>query len=102
MDLAILPAGDDDIVLGHVAHDEVALFGDLAFMAQQQPGLGEDLLHLQMVELLVGHHAQRDLVGIAHDKIVERCAVAQGKGGFLEHVGVLSHEILLLALRYTH
>lgn len=77
IDFAILAASHDHIVFRHVANDEVAGFWNFAFMAQQQPGFGENLFHFEVVELFVGHHAKRDLIALAHDQIVKRGSVAQ-------------------------
>ncbi len=56
VDFATAVARDDHIVFGHVAHDIVAGLGNFRLMAKEQPGAGENPLHLQLVQLLVIHH----------------------------------------------
>ena len=57
MDLALLVASADDLVLADVVDHVVARLGDLAVMANEVPASGEDALHLQPVERLVGEDA---------------------------------------------
>ena len=91
-------ARDDHLVLAHVADDEVAGLGDLGLVTEQQPGLGEDPVHFELVELVIAHHPQRHLIGIALYEIVERRAVVQRERRFLQHRPLL--RINLLAPSY--
>jgi len=86
MHVAITRPRHDHIILGHVAHDIVACLGDFRLMAQQQPGARKDALHLQIVEFLVVHHAQRHLIHVAVDEVVERGAIAQRQPGLVQHL----------------
>jgi DNA helicase-4 len=61
--LALLVANDDDLVLSDIVDEVVARIGDMAFVTHEVPRAGIDILHLQIVEALVGEDApvQRSL-----------------------------------------
>ena len=101
MHIAFASARDDHIVFGHVTDDEIASFGNFALMPQEEPGPGENALHFVAVQLFVAHHAQRDLVGVAHDQVIDRGAVVQDQACLLQH-GAFSSAVFLVESHHTH
>ena len=57
IDLAVLVADDDHLILANIADEVVARVLQLTLMAHEVPAPGEDALQLQPVEALIGQHA---------------------------------------------
>src|SRR5687768_2006669 len=52
-DAALVVADDYDAVFAHEVEEEVAGVRDLRLVAHEEPGAGEDLLHLELIDLRV-------------------------------------------------
>ena len=60
-------------VLAHIGRQEIARLRDLAFVAQEQPAAGEDLLQLLLVDLRLDKDAPADEPPFAINKTTKLC-----------------------------
>ena len=63
MDLAGAVAAQDHRLLAHAGDKEIAGVGDLALMADKQPGAGEQPLLLLRIDLVIDKDLAADLAG---------------------------------------
>ena len=61
MHLALPVPAHDHRLLAHARYEVIARLFDLAFVSDEQPGPGEDLLQLPLVDLLVYKDLPADL-----------------------------------------
>jgi hypothetical protein len=93
MDDLLAVTRQDDGLLTHGGHEVISRFGELALVADKEPGTGEDLLLLLLVDVLVDEDLTADTTAVQIDQLLHgtgRCGVHHGHSPLRSIGGIIT------------
>ncbi len=93
MDDPLAVTRQDDGLLTHGGHEVITRFGDLTLVADKEPGMGEDLLLLVLIDVLIDKDLTADAAAVQVDQLrhgAGRCVVQHGNSPLRSIGGIIT------------